>query len=192
MIGVAHAYLIRFGDILFHYAVIGMLIYPLRNRKPRTSIIIASLVLPVALFLSVGGAEYMLQLQASSLEIIELQAAGEELSEEQSATLQEWEEMSIFLGPPEVAVQKDLEAYQKGYGEIVVHRAPVAAMMHTSAMFFLVWRIGGLMILGMALMKLGVLSAERSDSFYRKLMLAGYGLGLPIVLFSAYDLNAHQ
>lgn len=121
----------------------------------------------------------MQKLQAASVEIVELQAAGEELSEEQSATLQEWEEMSVFLSLPEVAVQKDLDAYQKGYGEIVVHRAPVVAMMHTSAMSFLVWRVGGLMILGMALMNLGVLSGERRDSFYRKLMLAGYGPGPP-------------
>lgn len=192
MIGAAHAYLIWFGDILFHYAVIGMLIYPLRNRKPRTLIIIACLVLPVALFVSVGGGEYMLKLQASSLEIEQLQAAGEELSEEQSATLEKWEAMSVFLGPPEEAVRKDLEAYRKGYGEIVIYRAPVAAMMQTLAMFFLLWRVGGLMLLGMALMKLGVLSGERSNAFYRKLMLGGYGLGLPIVLFSAYDLNAHQ
>ncbi len=127
----------------------------------------------------------MSKLQASSAEFTELQEAGEELTEEQSATLEEWEAMSIFLGPPEVAVQKDLEGYQKGYRDIVAHRAPMAVMMQTSALSFLVWRVGGLMILGMALMKLGVLSGERSDSFYKKLMFAGYGVGFPLVLFSA-------
>jgi uncharacterized protein len=35
------------------------------------------------------------------------------------------------------------------------------------------------------------MSDERSNSFYRKLMLAGYGLGFPLVLWSAYDLSAH-
>ena len=33
MIGVVHGYLIWFGDILFHYALFGMFIYPFRNRK---------------------------------------------------------------------------------------------------------------------------------------------------------------
>jgi uncharacterized protein len=192
VLGAAHAYLLWFGDILFTYAVIGMLIYPLRNLKPRTLTIIACLLLPVGLLLSASGGQYMTKLQSSSVEIIELQEAGEELTDEQSATLEEWEAMSVFLGPPEVAVQKDLEAYQKRYSDIVVHRAPVAAMMQTSGLSFLIWRVGGLMILGMALMKLGVLSGERSNSFYRKLMLAGYLLGFPIVLFSAYDLSAHQ
>ena len=35
-------------------------------------------------------------------------------------------------------------------------------------------------MLGMALMKLGVLSGERSNAFYRKLMLAGYAIGIGI------------
>jgi uncharacterized protein len=191
VLGAAHAYLLWFGDILFAYAVIGMLIYPLRNLKPRTLIIIACVVLPVGLLLSASGGKYMTKLQTSSAEIIELQDAGEELTDDQSATLEEWEAMSVFLGPPEVVVQNDLEGYRQGYVDIVVHRAPVAAMMHTSGLFFLIWRVGGLMILGMALMKLGVMSGERSNSFYRKLMLAGYGLGFPLVLWSAYDLSAH-
>jgi uncharacterized protein len=37
-----------------------------------------------------------------------------------------------------------------------------------------------------------VLSGERSQNFYRNLMLAGYLVGLPLTIFSAFDLNAHQ
>jgi uncharacterized protein len=192
MIGVAHGYLIWFGDILFHYALFGMFIYPLRNRKPRTLIIIACIVLPVALALGAGSAVYMQKLQAASVEIGELQAAGEELSEEQEEQFQKWEEMGIFLGPSEVVVQKDLDGYQRSYPEVFVHRVPVTAMMQSQATLFIVWRVGGLMLLGMALMKLGVLSGERSTAYYKKLMLAGYAFGVPIVLFSAYDLSAHQ
>ncbi|MCH8072284.1 MAG: DUF418 domain-containing protein [Proteobacteria bacterium] len=172
MIGTAHSYLIWFGDILFHYALFGMLIYPLRNKKPLTLIIIACIVLPIALPLGVGGGAHMQKLQAASAEIVELQAAGEELGEEQITALEEWEEMSVFLDPPEVAVQKDLEAYKKGYGEIVVHRAPVVGMMHTSAMFFLVWWVGGLMILRIALTNYLLHSVILTTVFY------GYGLGL--------------
>ena len=192
IIGAVHGYLIWFGDILFHYALFGMFIYPLRNMKPRTLIIIACVVIPIALGMNAGGSVYMKNLQAAGVEIEQLQAAGEELSDEQQEQFEKWQEMSVFLGPPEVVVQKDLDAYQKSYREIVVHRAPVTSMMQTQALFFLVSRVGGLMVLGMALMKLSVLSGERSNASYRKLMFAGYGLGVPLVLFSAYDLSAHQ
>ncbi len=48
------------------------------------------------------------------------------------------------------------------------------------------------MLLGMALMKLGVVSGERSDAYYRKMMLIGYGFGLPVMILSAWNLHAHQ
>jgi len=40
-------------------------------------------------------------------------------------------------------------------------------------------------------MKTGVLSAERTDGFYRQMMLICYGIGMPLTAFSAIDLNAH-
>ena len=66
-------------------------------------------------------------------------------------------------------------------------------MMQTQGTFgFVIWRVGGLMLLGMALMKMGIVSGERSDAFDQKMMLVGYGIGLPIMVFSAWNLHAHQ
>lgn len=193
LIGAAHGYLLWFGDILFHYALMGMLIYLFRNLRPRNLILIACVILPVALLSTYGGGAYMQKLQKQSGEIIALQDAGEELTEEQREILEDWEAMSIFWGPPEEMVQKDLEGYRKSYSEIVAYRAPAVIMMQTQATFgFILWRVGGLMLLGMALMKLGILSGKRDKGFYRKLLLTAYAIGLPIVLFSAYDLDAHQ
>jgi uncharacterized protein len=46
---------------------------------------------------------------------------------------------------------------------------------------FTFWGVAGRMLIGMALLKLGVFSAERSKRFYLGLMLAGYGLGWPFI-----------
>jgi len=54
------------------------------------------------------------------------------------------------------------------------------------------WRVGGLMLLGMALMKLKIFTAERSLRFYRIQLALGYGLGLPLAAWSAYDLWRHE
>jgi uncharacterized protein len=194
LIGALHGYLIWFGDILFSYALVGMLIFPLRKRKPRTLIIVACLMLPVALLFSYAGGVYVDKLQVSVAEIEQVQDSGEALSEEQSTTLEEWEAMSVFMGPPEEQVARDIEAYgSNSYPDIIVHRAPMVIGMQTQGIVaFLLWRVGGLMLIGMALMKLSVLSAERSIAFYRKMMLAGYGIGLPIMLYSIYFVTAHQ
>ena len=55
-----------------------------------------------------------------------------------------------------------------------------------------IWRVGGLMLIGMALMKLGVLTGERSPQYYRRLLVVGYVLGLPLTIYSAVDLYAHE
>lgn len=47
--------------------------------------------------------------------------------------------------------------------------------------FFYVWRTGGLMLVGMALYKWGVLSAERSRRFYAIVAVVGLAVGLPLV-----------
>jgi uncharacterized protein len=193
VIGAIHGYLIWFGDILFHYALIGMLIYPLRHRSPRTLIIIASVLLTLGVLMSFMGGTYMQKLHASGIEVQQLQESGEKLTEEQQTTLDEWDEASMFMKPPEQQVEDDTAAYTGSYSGIVEYRAPMVVMMQTQVTFgFIIWRVGGLMLLGMALMKLGVLSGERDDAFYRKMMLVGYGLGLPVVAFSAWNLHAHQ
>ena len=44
------------------------------------------------------------------------------------------------------------------------------------------------MLIGMGLMKLDVFSGRRSRRFYIWLLLLGYGIGLPLVAYDAYEL----
>jgi uncharacterized protein len=187
LIGAAHGYLLWFGDILFHYALMGMLIFPFRHRSPRTLIIIASILLAFGVLMQVGGGMQMAEMSVKGPAVLALDEAGETLTEEQSAILRQWESMSAFVKPPEQQVAEDVAAYTGDYAGILEHRAPMVAMMQTQATIgFVIWRVGGLMLLGMALMKLGILSGDRSDAFYRKMMMVGYGVGLPIMLFSSW------
>jgi len=193
VIGAVHGYLIWSGDILFMYAVIGMLVYLFRRRSPRTLIIIACLLLPVSLLMNYGIATKAIQIQAEASEITALQDAGEDISPEQEKLLEDWEEFRAFLAPSDEDMQKDLDAYSGSYTEIAAHRAPIVAGMQVYAtLFFGILRVAPLMMIGMALMKLGILAGERPRSFYRKLMLAGYLLGLPLTIFSAFNLYVHQ
>lgn len=192
VLGAIHGYLIWFGDILFMYAAIGMLVYFFRRRGPWTLIMISCLLLPVSLMLNYGISEYAQQTIMQVNEIQILLDAGEELSEEQEQVLKGWEPLQSFMAPTEENLQEDLDGYRNGYLDIVTFRAPAILMMQTfGTLFFGLSRVGALMMIGAALMKLGVLSGERSAVFYRNLMLAGYLLGLPLTIFSAVDMNAH-
>lgn len=193
VLGALHGYLIWFGDILFNYAAIGMLVFLFRKRSPRTLIIIGCLLLPIALFMSHGMSIYTEQAVADVAEATALREAGGELNEEQQKLLADWEQNRAFMAPTDEDLQKDLDAYRGGYIDIVKHRAPIVmAMQIFVTLFFGISRIAALMMFGIALMKLGVLSGDKSPAFYRNLMLAGYLIGLPLTIFSAFDLYAHQ
>lgn len=193
VLGSVHGYLIWVGDILFNYAAIGMLVFLFRKRSPKTLVVIGCLLLPLTLVMSLGMAERMEKTIAGVTEATVVQQAGEVLSEKQEKLLVSWERSRAFIAPTDEDLQKDLNAYRGAYIDVVKHRAPVYFMLQVFVtLFFGISRIAALMMFGMALMKTGVLSGERSQNFYRNLMLAGYLVGLPLTIFSAFDLNAHQ
>ncbi len=192
LIGMLHAYLIWFGDILFVYAWVGMLAYLLRKRSPRFLIILACLLLPVSPLLLYGYSASIDEMQVSATSITEKQQDGE-LSNEDRKVLDDWEATKAFIAPSSETIQKDVVSYTGGYTDNLAHRAPTAMMLQLGSFFvYGIWRIGALMLIGMALMKLRVFSAERSAGFYGYLTLFGYGLGLPLAAYSAIDAYAHQ
>ncbi|MDX1507277.1 MAG: DUF418 domain-containing protein [Woeseiaceae bacterium] len=193
LIGLAHAYLIWFGDILFFYALCGMLVYLLHKRTARTQLLVACLMLPVVPLLNFGIGTYTTELKQRVASYEQRLAAGEELGEQEQAAIEEWQELKPLMLPGDEEYAADVAAYTGSYADAMSYRVPFVASLHSEGfLFFGLWRIGGLMLIGMALMQLGVLDASRSDGFYRSMVLAGYGIGMPLVVFSAVSLQAHD
>jgi uncharacterized protein len=193
VIGLLHAYFIWFGDILFHYALMGMIVFLFRKAAPPTLITIACVMLPMTLLINYGSSFYVEELQADVAEIEGRQAEGAVPDDEQLRRLDEWREIRPVFAPDEEDIAADVAAYRGTYVDALMQRAPFVAFMQINlTLVFVVWRVGGLMLLGMAFMKLGVLSGERSARFYRKMTLIAYGIGLPLVIVSALSLEAHE
>jgi len=193
LLGMLHGYLVWFGDILFHYALMGMIVYPFRKARPRILIAVACAILPMTLLINFASSFYVEDLQSEVVEIQGVESAGAELDEAQREKLQEWNEIRPFFAPSDAEIQEDVQAHKGSYAEVLAHRVPFVAFMQVNlTLVMIIWRVGGLMLVGMALMKLGVLSGERSTRFYGKMALWSYGLGLPLTIFSAAILNAHD
>jgi uncharacterized protein len=60
--------------------------------------------------------------------------------------------------------------------------------LHVTVIFVLVmaWKTIANMLLGMALFKWGVFSADRSRRFYVNMMIAGFAIGLPVVAIGVW------
>ncbi len=160
LLGLAHAHLLWIGDILYAYALCGMLVFWLRGLKPRWLILVGIVLLSIGSGISI----------VSGLTLPYAQ-------EEQIAELaKDWT-------PTESQINFSLAVYRGSWLEAQPHRSATAFEMETFVFLFLfVWRVGGLMLIGMSLFKLGVLSGLRSDRFYLLGACLAMITGLTLVL----------
>lgn len=193
LMGLFHAYLFWYGDILFAYAVIGLLLYPLRRKSARLLMILAALFLTIGILLHVGSSLSFQMLQREAAEAEQALASGQELTLPQKEMAEAWHKVNAAFNPGPEELGREIDAYRGGFEQIFKYRAVQSIMMQTQGLFFRVfWRVMGLMLLGMALMKLGVFSASRSNRFYAVLSIIGLGVGLPLVGYGISSLTAHN
>lgn len=161
--GIIHAYLIWYGDILVTYALAAFVLYWLRNLRAFWLFTIGALVVSVPLLLN-------LSLLFAPPEILQDLASDFTYSPEQIAA--------------------EIAAYRGGWAEELAFRMQATLEMQTAALpAFLLWRAGGLMLIGMGLFKVGILAGNRSSRYYANLTILGLCIGLPLVTLSVIKLT---
>jgi uncharacterized protein len=166
--GLIHAYLIWHGDILVAYALCGMLVYPARRLSPRTLAILGVVLMSVAM--------------ASAL------TAGFSWPYLPEEVKTEW--LSYWQpSPGEVAAET--AAFQGGWLEQQPWRASYSAEFHVQDfVVWDLWRISGLMVFGMALLKWDVLTGGRTRRQYATLAAIGLATGIPLAAWGLSRLHA--
>jgi uncharacterized protein len=160
--GLMHAYLLWSGDILVSYAICGVLVYRFRKMSPRRLLAIGIAVVSVASVLSLAAAWSMPYWPAK-----------------QAAAL-----MQDVWQPSADQVAAQIAGYRGGWLAQMPFRAAESFETQTSGLLFItLWRAGGLMLVGMALYKWGLLTGSLSLRFYRNLGIAGALVGFPLMLY---------
>lgn len=189
LFGALHGWLIWAGDILYAYGLFGLLIAPMRNVSPRKLLITAGVALVLLSLAVVGRGFSVRSTRNAALEARAVEARGQPLTKEQQDAKKEWDEAYNQALPSKEKLQEEVDNYRKGYGGVMTQRAPVMRKLNFIPVYFPpaidVW---ALMLIGMALFKLGVLQGERSRGFYVRLALAGYGIGGAVNAFSTYGM----
>ncbi|SEJ70618.1 uncharacterized protein SAMN05192553_10927 [Cyclobacterium xiamenense] len=161
IIGLVHAYLIWYGDILVVYALCSFLVFWVRNKSPRTLLIIGLLVLSIPTLINLF---FSVSLQFMPPDVVE--------------------ELELGWHPSPEMIAEELAAVTGSLAAQIAHNAQAALEMHTFVFVVLfLWRASGLMVIGMALYKWDILTASRSTSFYRKGMLLGFSIGIPLTVY---------
>ena len=95
--------------------------------------------------------------------------------------------------PTSAEIDREIAAYRGTWSDVQNARLIEALDIQFAGIpFFLFWRAGGLMLIGMALFKLGVFSATRSVKFYIRFLGVSGLIGFPLVAHSAAQLIGHN
>ena len=158
-LGLLHAYLIWYGDILVTYALCGMIVVWCRRLPPWLLFIGGLCVVSVCSIFMLGSGFLISEFAPEKISMLSSD------SPERMAS-----------------IQSQMQAYSGSWADQMPHRIMASISVQTSGfLFFLFWRAAGLMLMGMALYRWGVFSAQRSTRFYLGMLGLGVLVGLPIV-----------
>lgn len=170
VIGLLHAYLLWYGDILVSYALCALWVVLFRNKKPKTLFIWAFIFIFISFlinFLTGLSIPYMPE-------------------EAKQDLMQSWM-------PVADEISKEISIYTGSFSDQLGYRIQTALWFQTFLFFFSVgWKLTGLMLIGIGLYKSGVLNAEKSNKFYIKLTLFGLIFGYLLVGFGLYKNLTHH
>ena len=161
-IGLLHAYLLWYGDILVTYGLTGIFLLFVRDLDARRLTTLAGVFL----------------LFVPAIELFAAVSIGGE------AIAAQWQ-------PAEAAIREQVATYRGGWLDQMSHRVSSSFQRQTSGFIGQsFWRVGGVMLLGMALYRKGVLTDERSTAFYRRLVAGGVvGVGIVVAGVAYVEAN---
>jgi uncharacterized protein len=178
--GLIHCYLLLWtGEILYNYSLMGFLVFSFRNMAPKKLIIIA-------LCLFSAGALWTYSDYRKDVKFVEevtlaktFQAEGKPLTKELVEANEKWQKREEERSPAAV------EEYNANMRKSYFHVVGFLAAYNTNSNEHFPYRydpfdVLSMMLLGIALFKLNILSAQKSYRFYSIMLLVGYGIGLGV------------
>lgn len=187
LFGIAHAFLIWWGDILYPYALVGLILFPLRKLSPKALLITAGIQIVLLTGMSVGFGFMLKGMRDEAAAADAAAAKGAKLTEEQQEAQRKWKERLKGMNPPPEEIKKENDAYRGNYLQALKRRAATVSRWHSLPYYSpKLWDMMAFMLIGMAFIKNGVLSGQRSTRFYSILASIGYGVGLPLFVYSGW------
>ena len=184
--GLINAYIFLWpGDILVTYALSGFVLWFIRNWKARSLLILATFLILIG-SLQNFAMKSTLEIARDAAEEMKISISkGEEFSEETAEWAEGWidyeEDNQAEIDNIPNEVKKRTSSYSSAY-EYNLEKAN--EMIYFVLPFFLFLDALMMMLIGMALFKLGVLDGGRDIKFYIRMMCIGFLTGIAI---NAYE-----
>ncbi len=172
------------GDILFHYAIVGLFLIPFRHAKPKLLIGLIVFFIAITCLKSVLKKQEFLDMRQQGISAQVLKDKNQKLSEEQEAALDKWNGYNEERKP--VANRKKAEkeireissgSYAKIWKNWTRWTVKLETIKFHGGFFF---DIIIFFLLGIFLYNSGILTGQKSMAFYAILMVVSYTIGLAL------------
>jgi uncharacterized protein len=189
--GLVNGYVLLWpGDILFYYGAVGLLLFLFRTARPAYLIALAVIILAAQTGVTAAEWADYRQLQAQAQGAQAAKADGQSLTTVQRAVIEAFTETNEKLKPRRATLEQRVADIRESY--LGALRITAHETWYQQTVFFL--RHGlleslGMMLLGMALLKTGVLTGAAPRRLYGVLLAAGYVIGLAVNVFETSRLE---
>ena len=172
ILGWIHSSYLWYGDILFIYALCAFLLFFFKNITPKKQFILGCLIYLIPTFSNYFTYEYVIDYLDQ---------------EEKDVIIKHW-------NPSNEILQQELDAYRGPYKKQVQYREQLwsssksigKGIIGISFLIDIFSRSFGMMLIGMACFSWGVFNNTFSKSFYKKLLIYGFGIGFPLSMMGLY------
>ncbi|HYD13176.1 MAG TPA: DUF418 domain-containing protein [Allosphingosinicella sp.] len=177
--GMVNAFLLLWhGDILYSYGIVALFLYAFRKLAAKWMLLLGVGALLAGAVWNYNETRATLALYEPYPAAAAARDAGAELTEAQETAISEWEqEQSEYISSAD-AIARKIRNYTTNYEHAFAYMAGINVIYQTYGLYRYFFDIFGMMLIGMALFRLGVLTLERRTGLYVAMMLGGYAIGL--------------
>lgn len=183
-LGLLHAALVWYGDILFVYSTTGLVLVLLVKAKVRTLLTLAGVFFGVSIVL--GVAMFTLMNSGEAQTVAERSAPTPHFDDPYREWIKGFENDQMNQGPvSRLWLDTETQAYREGpYLQLFLFRISSWAFMLVFFAMSIWWHVLAMFMLGAALLKHGIFQPERRP-LRRRLLVIGMAVGLPLCIAAA-------
>jgi uncharacterized protein len=180
--------LLWMGDILYQYALCGMLIFVFRNSPPKKLVLFALIGLAFLSWKMNATFASDKKLHEKYQSALTLAFENKTLNDEQKGDIIRWGERQKIFFPFDKGVkqrysrviEQNINNKQAGYIDMFKQQRQEVVYIHSVLFYQTFWEIISAMFIGMALYKCGFLTGRFTKGFYVRVMFLCLLIGLPL------------